>query len=331
MGLQWNAVFDDGALNGGILRVSIQSTEQVVNETQCNGPMGSLMEPEDKALDSFMVQVGRRVRDLRAQRGWSGRRLSEISGVSLRYLSLLENGKGNASTAVLFKLARALECPIEQLVSDDVSGTAANVHLLNQFETSPPDVQLQVCEILNAAGRTSDKEGRLCLIGLSGAGKSSLGRLLSERTGVQFLELEDQIEKLSGLSIGEVRNQFGLDGYRKLERQALETVVMEHRAIIMAVPADLVSSADVYRLLLRKFTCIWLKATPEEHINRTKAQAGAEAQVSYASAIGELRAILSHREALYANADQMLNTSGRSIVQSLQELHDATLRLFSRQ
>lgn len=293
--------------------------------------MGSLIEPDDNALDSFMVQVGRRVRDLRAQRGWSGRRLSEMSGVSLRYLSLLENGKGNASTAVLFKLARALECPIEQLVADDVSGTAANVHLLNQFETSPPDVQLQVCEILNAAGRTTNKEGRLCLIGLSGAGKSSLGRLLSERTGVQFLELEDEVEKLSGMPLSEVRDSYGLDGYRKLEKKALEAVVVEHRSVIVAIPADLVSSPEVYRFLLRKFTSIWLKATPEEHISRARALADGDSRESQAHAIGELRAILSHREALYANADQMLNTSGRSIVQSLQELHDATLRLFSRQ
>ena len=184
----------------------------------------------------------------------------------------------------------------------------------------------QALAVLSGAIGIPDKRRRICLIGLRGAGKSTLGQWLAERMALSFVELNIVIEEHCGIAIGEVIALYGQEGYRKLERQALDSVIKNHDSLILAAAGGIVSDPKTYKQLLENFHTIWLKASPEEHMERVRHQGDERPMADNPRAMDELRTILNSRESLYANADVSVDTRGRSIEESRLDLTESVRR-----
>ncbi len=270
----------------------------------------------------FLATVGERVRAARARKGMSRRVLSEISGVSPRYLAQLESGKGNISIALLLKISSALDFSIEWLVSEDDPWNSQTAMARYLFGNATAVQRRRVLDILETESIDNMRSGRIALIGLRGAGKSTLGRLAAARLGLPFLELNQEIEAASGMPVNEVFSLYGQDGYRRLERQALERIVATHETLILAVAGGIVSEPETYNYFLRHFGAIWLKARPQEHMARVQGQGDERPMVGNPDAMADLRRILSSREILYARAEAEIDTSGATLEESLHALLD---------
>ncbi len=271
-------------------------------------------------IDAFLHMVGERVRAARARKGISRRVLSEISGVSPRYLAQLEGGQGNISIGLLLKISEALDFDIEWLVASDDpwhSETAMARYLLSR---ATRDQIGQVMAILETESLASQRAGRIALIGLRGAGKSTLGRLAAAALGLPFLELDQEIELASGMPVNEVFNLYGQDAYRRLERQALERIAATHENLILAVAGGIVSEPETYSYFLRHFYAVWLKARPDEHMTRVRGQGDERPMTGNPDAMNDLKRILSSREALYSKAEAEVDTSGQSEPESVAQL-----------
>jgi XRE family aerobic/anaerobic benzoate catabolism transcriptional regulator len=242
---------------------------------------------EDQAEAAYLARLGERVRAWRAEHAMTRKALALASGVSERYLAQLESGQGNISVLLLRKLARAMEVPVELLVR----------------EHAP-----------------TAKSARVALLGLRGAGKSTLGAKLAEALHLPFLELDREVEKEAGAPLGEVFSMYGQEAYRRFERKALARVLREHPRAVIATGGSLVTDPDTYDALLDHCTCVWLKATPEEHMARVMAQGDVRPFKGSPAALEEIRRLLADRDRLYARADATLSTSGRPLRRSLAEL-----------
>jgi XRE family aerobic/anaerobic benzoate catabolism transcriptional regulator len=249
---------------------------------------------EDDA--KFLRGLGRRLRMLRARRGMTRRILSAQSGVSERYISAMEAGTGNSSILLLRALAAALHVDLRALLEDE-AGPAAT-------------------EVVRQPGYRQ----RIALIGMRGAGKSTLGPLLAARLGVAFLELDREIEKEAGLGLTEIMELHGQAGFRRLERSVLERVVAAFPAVVIATGGGLVAEADTFARLLGSCLTVWVKAAPEAHMQRVIDQGDLRPMRDNRRSMDDLRAILASREALYAQADIQLETTGRSVDETLASL-----------
>src|SRR5829696_5250835 len=230
--------------------------------------------------------LGAKVSEARTGRGWTLRELAERSGVSVRFLVQLEAGRGNISIKRLADLAGAF-------------GVTPS-DLLRQEQTFPPHI--------------------LALLGLRGAGKTTIGKRLARRLHVRFVELDRRIEKAANMSLAEIFSLYGEDHYRRLERDTLEQVLAEHRSIVLATGGGIVASPETYALLKRHATTIWLRATPEDHWHRVVSQGDRRPMADHPQAMADLRALLAAREPLYAAADHIIDTSGRSVDDIVHEL-----------
>ncbi|MBO6814720.1 MAG: helix-turn-helix transcriptional regulator [Rhizobiaceae bacterium] len=291
---------------------------------QLSNPFTGKILDEDE-VEAFVSQVGARVRETRLQKAISRRVLSELSGVSQRYLAKLEAGSGNISIALLFKVAHALGRDPQFFLSQRHADSKSQF-LIDRFSMAGPDVQARVTQILEAIETGSEKKQRICLIGLRGAGKSTLGGMLSKMLGLEFIELNAAIERESGMPVSEVIALYGQEGYRTLEHQAVQTVVDEHEQVVLAVGGGIVSEPDTFNLVLRCFHTVWLKASPEEHMQRVRDQGDNRPMAGNPRAMDELRSILTSREALYARADLMVDTSSSTPEKSVEKLKTALLQ-----
>lgn len=260
------------------------------------------------------------MRVARARKGISRKALSELSGVSLRYLAQLEGGEGNISIALLKRVAEALDHRIEWLVGEDDPWNSDVTAAASLLRTATREQRIKVFEILDPQHASVKKARRIALIGLRGAGKSTLGRLSAAALGIPFVELNEEIEHISGMAVTELMALYGQDGYRRLERQAVERVAATHDVLMLAVAGGIVSEPDTFNCLLRHFHTVWLKARPEEHMDRVRAQGDTRPMAGIPAAMDELKAILTSREALYARSDAQINTSGRTVEASLEDL-----------
>ncbi|MFT4715379.1 MAG: XRE family aerobic/anaerobic benzoate catabolism transcriptional regulator [Paracoccaceae bacterium] len=290
-------------------------SENVSFDGQFDPPAGVM-----QTSSAFLLMVGSRVRSARARKGISRRVLSETSGVSPRYLAQLESGNGNVSIALLLKIATALDLKIEWLVAKDDPWTSKASTAQRLFDDATIEQRRQVMEILEISQAGNARSGRIALTGLRGAGKSTLGRLAAAELGLPFIELNAEIETASGMPINEVFSLYGQDGYRRLERQALEHIAATHENMILAVAGGIVSEPDTYTYFLRNYSTIWLKASPEEHMARVQAQGDERPMTGRADAMADLRRILVSREVLYAKAEGEVDTTGLNEQQSLQAL-----------
>lgn len=270
--------------------------------------------------DEFIRIVGERVRMARARKGISRKALSESSGVSPRYLAQLEGGDGNISIALLKRIAKALDHRIEWLVGDDDPWSSETVRMASLFRVASGDQKKRVLEILDPDVSTLQRARRVALIGLRGAGKSTLGRMAATALGIAFVELNADIESSTGIAVNELMALYGQEGYRRLERQAIERVVATHNEVILAVAGGIVSEPDTFSYLLRHFHTVWLKAKPEEHMARVRAQGDMRPMAGNPAAMDELKTILTSRESLYARSEAQIDTSGKSLERSQADL-----------
>ncbi|MEJ6390811.1 helix-turn-helix transcriptional regulator [Gymnodinialimonas ulvae] len=271
----------------------------------------------DAAVAELQAQVGDRVRAARATKAMSRRVLSEVSGVSPRYLAQLEAGEGNISIGLLLRVASALDLPIDALVARQMLCPEAQ-QLARAFSRADATTQEEVRALL--APRTAAKAGRICLIGLRGAGKSTLGAAVARARGLPFIELNRAIEAAGGMPVAEIMALYGAQGYRQLEADALDAIIAEQDRAIIAVGGGIVDEARTFDALLDRFHTIWIKASPEEHMSRVQAQGDTRPMEGNPQAMAQLRLILTGREADYARADAVLDTSGASLETSLADL-----------
>jgi XRE family aerobic/anaerobic benzoate catabolism transcriptional regulator len=232
-------------------------------------------------MADFLVTLGRHARAQRLARGLTLREVAERSGVSQRFLVQLEAGTGNISVRRLADVAAAL-------------GTTASALLSADHADRPPVI---------------------ALLGLRGAGKTTIGKRLARRRRVPFIELDRRIEQAADLSLGEIFALHGEDYYRRLEREVLGAVLAEGKPIVLATGGGLVASADTYALLRRSATTVWLRATPEDHWNRVVRQGDRRPMADHPQAMADLRALLARREPLYALADHTVDTSTATVEQ----------------
>lgn len=272
---------------------------------------------------AYLLRLGERVRTFRNQRGMSRKVLAGHAHVSERYLAQMESGKGNVSIVLLRRIARAIGLPVTQLVHEGAEPPIDFV-LLSQFLERLPGPALSQARdlLLQKFGETSEdlRRRRIALIGLRGSGKSTLGRLLADRLSIPFVELDREIEKLSGTSLNEIFDMFGQETFRRAEREALENILQQHPHFVIATSGSIVTEPGTLELLLTSCFTVWLRAAPEEHMKRVMAQGDMRPMAGSSRAMEDLISILKSREPLYAKAESVLTTSGKSTEQNLAEL-----------
>jgi XRE family transcriptional regulator, aerobic/anaerobic benzoate catabolism transcriptional regulator len=274
----------------------------------------------------FLTALGTRVRELRARRGMTRRILAKDSGVSERYLAQLEGGHGNASLLILRQLARALDVPVETLVSDAAEPPADLSHATELLRRLEPQKLSEARALLQRTYGESDeaaRRGRIALIGLRGAGKTTLGKLLAERLGVPFIELDREIERESGVALATLFDMYGQAGFRRMERRCLDRVIAEHPRFVLATGGSIVSEPATFERLLDACWTVWLRATPREHMNRVVAQGDMRPMAGNRESMADLQRILDGREPLYRRADAQVDTANASVDVSLAALVDA--------
>ncbi|MFK7751047.1 MAG: helix-turn-helix transcriptional regulator [Sedimentitalea sp.] len=276
--------------------------------------------PDLNSADRLIAQVGRRVRHLREAKHLPRRVLSEMSGVSPRYLAQLEAGQGNISIGLLFRVATALDCEIDALIGTVPQPDAQALDVARLFQAATAQTQAKVLETLSAASARAPRARRICLVGLRGAGKSTLGAMVGKALDVPFVELNREIQDHSGMPVDEVMALYGPEGYRDLEAQAIARVVERYEAMVLAVAGGIVAAPDTYATVLSRFHTVWIKTSPEEHMARVRAQGDERPMAGNPEAMAQLHAILAGREPLYAQAEAHLDTSGCSVKASLAEL-----------
>lgn len=277
-------------------------------------------EPELSEGEAFVALVGDRVRKARERKGITRKTLSELSRVSQRYLAQLEAGEGNISIALLHRVAGALDHHIEWLVSQEDPWASEAAQVASLYRSATASQRERVMHILSPDRPTQLRRQRICLIGLRGAGKSTLGRMLSDSLRIPFMELNRDIEEQSGMPVSEVMALYGQEGYRRLERQALERIVARTDCVVLAVAGGIVAEPETYNFLLRHFHTIWLKASPDEHMKRVRAQGDERPMAGNPKAMEELNVILKSREVLYGRAEAVVNTTGKPLPESRAEL-----------
>lgn len=274
----------------------------------------------DRAVTDLMLQVGERVRKARERKGIPRRVLSEMSGVSPRYLAQLESGAGNISIGLLKRVALALDHRIEWLVGEDDPWSSEALRVAELFRSADRKTQEQVLRTLDPEPEASQRASRVCLIGLRGAGKSTLGRMAGTALDIPFVELNREIEAHGGMEIAEIMGLYGPEGYRTLEAEALSRIIATHDRMILAVAGGIVAEPRTYQTLLTRFHTIWLKAAPDEHMQRVRAQGDERPMAGNPEAMTQLRSLLTSREMLYDRAEARLDTSGQTPDASLKQL-----------
>jgi XRE family aerobic/anaerobic benzoate catabolism transcriptional regulator len=282
--------------------------------------------PED-ARDAFLIALGERVRSLRARKGMTRRALSVASEVSERHLANLELGVGNASILVLRQVAQALDCELAELLGDETA-TSPEWLLIRDLLRGRSDEELRrarlgLTELFGAAGKPAARSRRIALIGLRGAGKSTLGQMLADDLDVPFVELNSVIERVAGCSLSEIHNLYGPSAYRRYERRALEETIQLYPDAVIATPGGIVSDPATFNLLLSQCFTVWLKASPEEHMQRVIAQGDLRPMSGNQEAMEDLKRILAGRAAFYGKADLAFDTSGKALAESFPGLRAA--------
>lgn len=287
-------------------------------------PMLEAPEPAEESKNPLLLALGERVRTLRARRGLTRKQAALAADVSERHFANLEYGIGNASILVLQQVAGALQCSLAELLGD-VTTSSPEWLLIRELLEHRNEAELRrariaLTELLGQPGGDRARGGRIALVGLRGAGKSTLGQMLADELDLPFVELSREIEKVAGCSIREIHDLYGTAAYRRYERRALEETVQIYADVVIATPGGIVSDPATFNLLLAHCTTIWLQASPEEHMGRVAAQGDMRPMAASKEAMEDLRRILAGRAAFYSKADLTLDTSGRTLDQSFEAL-----------
>jgi XRE family aerobic/anaerobic benzoate catabolism transcriptional regulator len=280
--------------------------------------------PDEAASQpAYLSLLGGRVRDIRTRRGMTRKALARDSGVSERYLAQLEGGQGNISILLLRQLAGALDTPLASLVLDGPEPALELVHAVELLRRlAPGDLAEARRRLIEGFGGVAagDRRDRVALIGLRGAGKSTLGALLAERLACPFIELDREVEIEAGAPLSAIFDLYGQAVFRRMERRCLEQVIDRHPRAVIAAGGGLVSDPATFERLLSSCYTAWIKASPAEHMERVIAQGDMRPMAHNREAMSDLGRILRTREPLYGKADVHIETSGRAPEDSLRTL-----------
>ena len=270
----------------------------------------------DAKRSPFLEALGERVRNLRSRKGMTRRAVALAADVSERHLANLEYGTGNVSVLVLLQVAQALQCSLAELLGD-VTTSSPEWLLIRELlgKRSEADLRrarVQISDLFGEGGNAQERKNRIALIGLRGAGKTSLGQRLADDLGFPFIELSRDIEQFAGCKISEIHNLYGANAYRRYERRALEEAIQIYPEVVIATPGGLVSDSANFNLLLSHCTTVWLQADAADHMGRVAAQGDMRPMAASREAMEDLKRILEGRAAFYSKADMAINTSARS-------------------
>jgi XRE family transcriptional regulator, aerobic/anaerobic benzoate catabolism transcriptional regulator len=275
------------------------------------------------ADSEYLRLLGEALRTARARRGMTRKMLANDSGVSERFLAQLESGTGNASVLILRQISQALGVPLEAMLPKARQQSAELEHAMELLERLEPVELGKARELLfqhfGLKNSKNDRRQRIALVGLRGAGKSTIGKLLSKKLGFPFLELDGLIEQTSGISLSMIFDLYGQGGFRRFERRCLDDLLSTHKGFVVATGGSLVSEPSTYERLLENCYTIWLGAEPQEHMSRVIAQGDMRPMAQNPEAMSDLERILKEREALYRRADVSVHTSGKSVEEVLGE------------
>ncbi|MGJ4958962.1 helix-turn-helix transcriptional regulator [Bradyrhizobium sp. HKCCYLRH2015] len=287
---------------------------------------------QSAAETDFLDQLGQRVRRMRGLAGMSRKVLAEVSGISERYIAQLESGKGNVSIVLLRRIANAINAPLDDIIPGGEPSPDWPV-IRDLLKKASPSQIAEVKELL--AGGASAPLRRsfsgIALIGLRGAGKSTLGKMLAARIGWSFVELNKEIERQNGLSVAEIIALYGQEGFRRMEQAALVQLLARKEPMVLATGGGIVSEPVTFDLILTSFYTIWLKAEPEEHMGRVRKQGDLRPMADDRSAMAELRNILASREPLYARANAVVDTAGLSVDAAAARLGEAVKPVIAKE
>ena len=273
----------------------------------------------------FLEQLGQRVRTMRALRGMSRKVLAKVSGISERYIAQLESGKGNVSIVLLRRVSGAMGAHLEDLIPVGEPSPDWPV-IRDLLRQATPNQIAHVKDILSGQGASAQRRmsfSGIALIGLRGAGKSTLGKMLAKTIGWDFVELNKEIEAQNGLSVAEIIALYGQEGFRRMEQAALTALLARKELMVLATGGGIVSEPLTFDLILTSFYTIWVKAKPEEHMARVRRQGDLRPMADDRSAMAELRTILKSREPLYARANAVVDTAGLSVDAAAVRLNEA--------
>src|SRR5664280_192627 len=296
------------------------------NETAGSSAAAISASADPGSESDYLRLLGERVRETRARRGMTRKILARDSGVSERYLAQLETGQGNVSILLLRQIAQALDIPLQALVLDGPEPPVDLVHTTEFLRRLPATELMEARRVLVEHFGGVDLEarrGRIALIGLRGAGKSTLGAMLANRIEAPFLELDRLIEQETGVSLSIIFDLYGQSGFRRLERRVLDQIIERYPRFVLATGGSLVSEPATFERLLTMCFTVWLRATPEEHMQRVIAQGDMRPMADNRESMSDLRRILDVREPLYRKADATIDTSGGSVEQSVEMLERA--------
>jgi len=285
-------------------------------------------EPENQ----FLEQLGQRVRTMRGLRGMSRKVLAKVSGISERYIAQLESGKGNVSIVLLRRVSAAMGAHVEDLVP--ATEVAADWLVIRDLMRSATPAQIaQAKNVLSGHGgsRHGSTFAGIALIGLRGAGKSTLGKLLAKTIGWTFVELNKEIEQQNGLQVSEIIALYGQEGFRRMEQTALAQLLARKELIVLATGGGIVSEPVTFDLVLSSFYTVWLKAKPEEHMARVRKQGDLRPMADDRSAMQELRTILLSREPLYARASAQVDTADLTVDEAARRLAETVAPVIEKE
>ncbi len=263
--------------------------------------------------DPFLFALGERLRDLRARRGLTRKALARLADVSERHIANVESGAGNPSIQFLRQLTAVLNCTLAEMIGDETATSPEWLMireiLRGRSETELAQARSTIAGLFDAPATETARRQRVALIGLRGAGKSSLGRMLADQWMAPFIELSRHIETLAGCSVAEIHALYGPNAYRRHERRALEDVIQRYPRAVIATPGGLVSDPSTLNLLLSHCYTVWIKASPRDHMARVVAQGDTRPMQGNREAMDDLKNILDSRAAFYSKADATFDTS----------------------
>ena len=282
-----------------------------------------------------LKKLGERVSNLRARRGMTRKAVAVSAKVSERHLANLEYGKGNASFLVLLQISEALQCSMAELIGDLTTSSPEWLMirelLTNKDEATLRQLRILITEALMSSKSThTSNHSRIALIGLRGAGKSTLGYMLAEDLGFQFVELSREIEKFAGCSISEIQGLYGMNAYRRYERRAIEETIQIYPEVVIATPGGIVSDTTSFNLVLAHCTTVWLQANPEDHMQRVVAQGDMRPMADSKEAMDDLKKILIGRAAFYSQAPLTINTSSADLEKTFMDLRNLVRKTINK-
>jgi XRE family aerobic/anaerobic benzoate catabolism transcriptional regulator len=283
--------------------------------------VGGSLEP---LRSPFLMALGERVRNLRSRKGMTRKAVALAADVSERHLANLEYGTGNVSVLVLLQVSHALQCSLAELLGD-ISTSSPEWLLIRELlgkrtEADLRRARVQLTEMFGESGDATARRTRIALIGLRGAGKTTLGQRLADDLGFTFIELSREIEKFAGCQISEIHNLYGANAYRRYERRALEEAIQIYPEVVIATPGGLVSDSANFNLLLTHCTTVWLQANANDHMSRVAAQGDLRPMAASPEAMEDLKRILEGRSAFYSKADLSFDTSAQDAEESFKRL-----------